>query len=156
MNPCCQSALHHINVAIRSILEIMDGLDECDLPKRPTPGKFSVGELLEHLAMLPLADSIISDGASQEEMTAFYSRTSYSTSARIRQAFQDNYESLVQKYGSLTEAQLQEEVSSYWGASYTRFGWLLEILAHLYHHRGQLHSMLVHDLGHDPRVSLFE
>lgn len=115
MNPCCQSALHHIDVAIRSILEIMDGLDECDLPKRPTPGKFSVGELLEHLAMLPLADSIISDGASQEEMAAFYSRTSYSTSARIRQAFQDNYESLVQKYGSLTEAQLQEEVSSYWG-----------------------------------------
>ncbi|MDX8367074.1 hypothetical protein SLH52_17980 [Cytobacillus sp. IB215665] len=46
--------------------------------------------------------------------------------------------------------------TSYWGVTYTRFDWLLEIVAHLYHHRGQLHATLVHYYKQDPNILLFE
>ena len=42
------------------------------------------------------------------------------------------------------------------GVTYSRYEWSLEIVAHLYHHRGQLHAMLVHCNGKDPKVPLFE
>ncbi|EMR07734.1 hypothetical protein C772_00062 [Bhargavaea cecembensis DSE10] len=37
----------------------------------------------------------------------------------------------------------------------TRFGWLIQIVTHMAHHRGQLHSMLVR-MGKDPGIQLFE
>ncbi|MGQ4667830.1 hypothetical protein ACUIJN_18725 [Metabacillus halosaccharovorans] len=55
-----------------------------------------------------------------------------------------------------TEAELQQRITSFWGVTYTRYEWLLEILATLYHHRGQLHAVLVHYYGKDPRIPMFE
>ena len=54
------------------------------------------------------------------------------------------------------EEELHQEMTSYWGTTYSRYEWLLEIIAHLYHHRGQLHSILVHCYGMDLNVQLFE
>lgn len=45
---------------------------------------------------------------------------------------------------------------SYWEVTYSRYEWLLEIVAHIYHHRGQLHAILVHSYGLDLKGSLFE
>lgn len=42
------------------------------------------------------------------------------------------------------EEELHMEMTSYWGTTYSWYEWLIEITTHLYHHRGQLHSMLVH------------
>ncbi|WP_234007866.1 hypothetical protein [Lysinibacillus sp. FJAT-14745] len=55
-----------------------------------------------------------------------------------------------------TEVDLQDKLTSHWGVTYSRYEWLLEILAHVYHHRGQLHAMLVHCCGIDQKVPLFE
>ncbi len=52
----CESVLNQIKVAVNTVLEIIDQLEEEDLKKRPTPNKHSVGELLEHLAVIFEAD----------------------------------------------------------------------------------------------------
>nr|WP_322788047.1 hypothetical protein [Psychrobacillus psychrotolerans] len=76
MNKYCKSALHQIKVAVTTIIEMIEKLEENDLQKRPTPSKHSIGELLEHIAIICVADSLISDGASQDMMNQFYASIS--------------------------------------------------------------------------------
>ena len=156
MNVYCQSTLHQMEVAITSIIGMMDTLTDEDLTKRPTPSKHSIGELLSHIALICKADDLIAGGAGQEEMTAFYSSKPLKSLVDIRKELLHNFHSLKEGTAALTEDMLMEEMTSYWGVTYTRFEWLVEIVAHLYHHRGQLHAMLVHCIDRDPQVRLFE
>ncbi|MCW3793274.1 hypothetical protein OM416_16910 [Paenibacillus sp. LS1] len=55
-----------------------------------------------------------------------------------------------------TEDELLGETTAFWGGVHSRFEWLLDTQAQFYHHRGQLHAMLVHVLKREPNVQLFE
>ncbi|MCR8849758.1 DinB family protein [Rossellomorea sp. SC111] len=156
MNVYCQSTLHQIEVAVESIIEIMGQLKEEDLTKRPTSSKHSIGELLSHISLICKADDLIAGGAGQEEMASFYSSKSMRTLAVMRNELRQNFHYLKERVSALTEERLIEETTSYWGVTYTRFEWLVEVTAHLYHHRGQLHAMLVHCYDIDPQVPMFE
>ncbi|WP_316568945.1 DinB family protein [Neobacillus sp. YIM B06451] len=152
----CENVLNQIRFVLDTITAITDQLKEEDLKFRSTEKKHSVGELLEHMAMICLADLRISQGLSIEEMEKFYSEHSYKTIPEIKAAIAENYGILKEAYLGLSVKELNERITSYWGVSYSRFEWLLEILAHLSHHRGQLHAILVHCLHKDPGVPLFE
>lgn len=156
MNTYCLSVLHQIKLAVSTISQIINSLEEADLQKRPTAHKHSIGELLAHIAIICKADLLISNGATEAEMQDFYSAVSFKTKKEIGEALLKNYLALEEHYLNLTETALQQPVPSYWGTTYTRYEWLLEILAHVYHHRGQLHAMLVHSIGKDPKIVLFE
>ncbi|MDO3411095.1 DinB family protein [Saccharibacillus sp. CPCC 101409] len=157
MPPYCQNVYVQLDVAIESLIGILRSLNEDDLTARPTEGKMSVGELLAHISMLCEADFRIGSGASQAEMEQFYSAAQPELALPdIERALRHHYAASKQAAERLTEEEWNAPSVSYWGTSYTRFGWLLETLAHLYHHRGQLHAMLVHALRKDPRVPLFE
>lgn len=151
----CESVLHQIEVAIKTVIKIMDNVEEEDLQKRPTPNKHSIGELLEHIAVICEADWRISTEASEEEMESFYSK-SYKTLDSIKDGLLFNFNSLKNNYMNLSEEELLIQTTSYWGVTYTRYEWLLEILAHVYHHRGQLHAILVHCYDKDPKILMFE
>ncbi|WP_456278950.1 DinB family protein [Bacillus sp. AK128] len=152
----CSSVLYQIEVAIKTVIKIIDTLDEGDLQKRPTGSKHSVGELLEHIAVICEADWRISKEATQEEMEKFYSTISYKSLDTIKVGLLTNFESLKTNYMNLSDADLLFQTTSYWGVTYTRYEWLLQILSHIYHHRGQLHAMLVHCYDQDPKISMFE
>ncbi|WP_299091531.1 DinB family protein [uncultured Metabacillus sp.] len=152
----CLPVFHQIEVAVKTVLEIIDTLEEDDLQKRPTPNKHSIGELLEHIAIICEADWRISNEATQEEMEYFYSTVSYKTIDSIKHGLLTNFESLKNHYLTLPEEVLLSKATSYWGLTYTRYEWLLEIVAHMYHHRGQLHAMLVHCCNKDLKILMFE
>lgn len=152
----CENVLHQIEVAVKTVIEIIGNLEEEDLQKRPTPNKHSIGELLEHIVVICEADWRISKEATQEEMENFYSGVSYKTLDSIKDGLLTNFESLKNKYINLSEAELLSQTTSYWDLTYTRYEWLLEILVHVYHHRGQLHAMLVHCYNKDPKILMFE
>ena len=155
-NTYCKSTLNQIRIAVTSIIKIIDTLEEADLLKQPTIGKYSIGELLTHITTICHADLLISTGISNKELQKFYAEISYTSLSEIKDGLIKNYHLLEQHYFNLTEDELFSKSSSYWGVTYTKYEWLLEILAHLYHHRGQLHAILVHCYKHDPKVSLFE
>ncbi|HYK72921.1 MAG TPA: DinB family protein [Pseudoneobacillus sp.] len=156
MNSYCKSALNQIKIALTKTSEIIEQLEESDLQKRPSPDKLSIGELLEHIAMICRADLLIAQGATKGEMTHFYSSTTYKCLNEIKNSLINNFKLLEEFYLNYTEVELHEEINSFWGAKYTRYEWLLEILAHVYHHRGQLHSVLVHCYKKDPKILMFE
>lgn len=111
---------------------------------------------MEHLAVICEADRRIAQEATQVEMEKFYTGVSYKTLTSIKAGLLTNFKALKNEYLDLSEEELKQETTSYWGVTYTRYEWLLEILAHLYHHRGQLHAMLVHCYHQDPNILLFE
>ncbi|MBN8192768.1 DinB family protein [Bacillus sp. NTK074B] len=156
MNIYCQNVLHQIEIAVLSIMGMMDTLTDKDLTKRPTSSRHSVGELLSHISLICGADALIAAGAGQQEMEEFYSSKTLNSLDDIKDELLHHFSSLKEGVGAMTDEMLTEETTSYWGVTYTRFEWLVEIVAHLYHHRGQLHAMLVHCIDRDPQVQLFE
>lgn len=150
------SVLHQIEFALETIIKIMDQLIEEDLKKRPTANKHSIGELLEHMAILCEADWHIANEATQEEMQDFYSSISYKTIDDLKYGVKHHFQQLKQNCRELSDREWLMSTTSYWGVTYTRYEWLLETLAHLYHHRGQLHAMLVHCYNKDPNILMFE
>ncbi|MBS4206317.1 DinB family protein [Lederbergia citrea] len=151
-----ESVLHQIEVAVKTLIKIISKLEEGDLQKRPTSNKQSIGELLEHIAIICEADWRISNEATQVEMEKIYSNVSYKTLESIEDGLITNFKSLKNNYMRLSDTELVSRTTSYWGVTYTRYEWLLEILAHVYHHRGQLHAMLVHCYNKDPKILMFE
>ena len=154
MNP--KNILNQIAVAVNTIVQMIDKLDEIDLQNRPTANKYSVGELLSHIALICEADWRISNEATQSEMEIFYLEVSYESLLSIKEGLLTNFKKLQNNYANLSVEELMEKSTSYWGVTYTRFEWLLEIMAHIYHHRGQLHAILVHCLNKDPKINMFE
>ena len=150
------SVLHQIEIAIQSIIKIIDQLEEEDLTKRPTPNKHSIGELLEHIAVLCEADLHIANETTEGAMSQFYATVSYQTLKELKNGLQHHFQVLTQHYLTLSDSELLTPTTSYWGVTYTKYEWLLEILGHIYHHRGQLHAMLVHCYNKDPKIPLFE
>lgn len=156
MNNYVKSALNQISISVRSITEIMDKLSPSDLDIQPTDNKFSIGQLVAHISLICQADMLISDEASEEQMSTFYSSKQLQNISEMKEALLATFALLEKRYLEYTEEELVQTTTSYWGVSYTRFEWLLEISSHLYHHRGQLHAMLVHCVGKDPEITLFE
>ncbi|WP_233281271.1 DinB family protein [Paenibacillus algicola] len=146
-----------MDLAIHSIVKLIDMLSEEDLNFRPTEGKWSMGELLSHMSVICKADFLIGAGASEEEMDQFYEEAEPEVNRKaITEALLHNYAYLKEGIAKLSEEELLQERTSYFGVVHSRYEWLLDTQAHLFHHRGQLHSMIVHNLKLEPNVPLFE
>ncbi|PAE13967.1 damage-inducible protein DinB [Niallia circulans] len=156
MNTYINSALNQIEIALKTTIEMVEVIEEADLQKKPASHKRSIGELLEHIAVICKADLMISNGATQKEMNQYYSSVALLSIQDVKSAIVENYKTLKDIYMNLTEIELQERTTAYWGAIYTRYEWLLEIVAHIYHHRAQLHTLLVYCYGKNLNISLFE
>ncbi|WP_262176016.1 DinB family protein [Saccharococcus sp. Marseille-Q5394] len=156
MSEYVKSVLHQFHIVVMSTIDIIDTVDQSDLEVQPTENKFSVGQLLAHMALVCKADLLISEEASEGQMSNFYAVNTLVSVTEMKEALLSNFTLLEKRYLGYTEEELMQKTTSYWGVSYTRFEWLLEISAHLYHHRGQLHAMLIHCVRKDLNVKLFE
>ncbi|MFC5602053.1 DinB family protein [Sporosarcina koreensis] len=156
MNTYVKATLNQISIAVRSITDMVDKLEPGDLDVQPMENKYSIRQLLAHISLICQADLLIADEASEEQMRNFYSSNRLQNTSEMKEALLENFALLENRYLHYTEDELMQTTTSYWGVSYSRFEWLLEISSHLYHHRGQLHAMLLHCVGKDPEVALFE
>ncbi|WP_046216513.1 DinB family protein [Paenibacillus wulumuqiensis] len=157
MNTYCQSVFDQMDMAIESMVQLIRILDEQDLHIRPTPGKMSIGELIAHIAVLCKADFLIGAGVSEEEIDRFYEQAEPAMQpTALETALLENYDFLRKGIAALDDVELMRRTTAFWGGIHTRFEWLLDTQAHLYHHRGQLHAMMVHVMKIEPGVRLFE
>lgn len=154
-NPIMEPIFNQLHIAVRSLVEMIGQLTDEDLKARPIPHKRSIQELLAHIAMICKADFLIANGATRQEMDDFYRENEPATPDQMKEALLQHFHFLRQKYEAYTPEQWSERTTSYWGVAYSRYEWLLEIVGHLYHHRGQLYTMLTQQ-GKEPKVNLFE
>lgn len=157
MNSYCVGVFKELDLAVDSIVELINTLSEEDLAIRPTEGKWSIGELLTHMSVLCKADFLIGAGASEEELDLFYAEAEPAANRKaIQEALMKNYADLKDGIGKLRDEELLAETASFFGVVHSRYEWLLDTQAHLFHHRGQLHAMIIHLLKREPNVPLFE
>jgi uncharacterized damage-inducible protein DinB len=150
-----QATLHQLKIAVTSLDAILDELQEGDIDIQPVSTKRSLREVLAHACVLLKADCFIMNEATEAEMTLFYERNNPTTLEEMKVMLQENIEYVSLLFSSYSEAELLESKTSYWGVSYSRYEWLVEIVAHFYHHRGQIYQMIVEHIS-DPGVRLFE
>lgn len=155
MNPYLISLFHQLNIVVNSIVAITEHLNERELDVRPVEGRRSIRELLTHIALICKADLLILNEATLQEMDHYYNENSPQTLAEIREILVRNYTDLIEEFSKYSEKELHITKKSYWGVTYTRYEWLLEILCHLNHHRGQLHTLITQNLK-ELNVALFE
>ncbi|WP_246168226.1 DinB family protein [Paenibacillus antarcticus] len=146
---------NQLNIAIQSLIHMSEQFTEEELSITPIMNKRSVLEVFSHIAVICRADYLISCEATMDEMSEFYKHNEPIILPDICRHLGENFQYLKEVYAEYTHEELHEIKTSYWGVSYSRYEWLLEIVAHVYHHRGQLHSMLTQNVR-DPKVPLFE
>ncbi|MDN4525867.1 DinB family protein [Fictibacillus fluitans] len=147
--------LHQLEIANRSIMDLMDAMEESDLNLSLGKNKRSVRDLLTHISMIYKADILIMNEAGQKEMEDFYSEHDPQSREEIKELLTSHFEFLKTSICSYQEEDWSAVTTSWWGVSYSRYEWMLEILAHVYHHRGQLHTALSMN-GRNLSVPLFE
>ncbi|MDN7247148.1 DinB family protein [Planococcus shenhongbingii] len=157
MNVYCKGIIFQMDLAVDSVVKLMDTLSDEDLNIKPTAEKWSIGELLAHMSVISKADFLIGLGASEEELDHYYEVTKPESNLNsIAATLIDNYSFLRNSISELQEEELLRETTSFFGAVHSRYEWLLDTQSHFFHHRGQLHAMLVHVLKRNPDVKLFE
>jgi len=149
-----ENVIHQISLCVKSVLEMIDLINEEDLNFRPVEEKKSIGELVQHLCELIGADIEIMSGASQEIIVKYYTKVECKSLVEMKSLLQKNFHELKEFYFNMKEKDLVEKTTSYWGLQYSKFEWLLEILVHFTHHRAQLHMLLVQKKG-DINIGLF-
>ena len=150
-----QSTLHQLKVAVDTSIQMLNQYTESDLKIKPIESKRSLFEMCTHLALICHADLLILNGITEKELHTFYIEHTPKTIAHIQQTMLQGYELLSKTFLSYPNEQLAEIKTAYWGISYSRFEWLLEIVTHFYHHRGQVHILLCEHIK-DPNIPLFQ
>ncbi|HFJ9285645.1 DinB family protein [Bacillus cereus group sp. N11] len=150
-----QSALHQLKVAVDTSIQILNQYNESDLKITLIESKRSLFEMCTHLSLICHADLLILNGISEKELHTFYIEQTPETIAQMQQMMIQGYDLLSKTFLSYSNEELAEIMTAYWDIAYSRFEWLLEIVAHFYHHRSQIHILLVEHVK-DPCIPLFE
>jgi uncharacterized damage-inducible protein DinB len=137
-----KEVLHQISVAVNSSVQMLEQTPEELLDWKPAEIKRSIREMFVHLAVLCRADYYIMNSFSREEMDEYYLQAQPVSKQEIKDYMLESFSFLREKVQSFTESELRDKRTAYWGTVYTRSEWLLEILSHFYHHRGQIHALL--------------
>jgi len=110
---------------------------------RPGEGMRSLGELADHFAAQPLVDLAVLQG-NPAEVTETIEETLHS--ARPEEwveIFERGIRAVVEYFESLTEEEFATLATrAHYGSSHPQSVWLLDLINHVYHHRGQLYVYL--------------
>ncbi|MFJ8215888.1 DinB family protein [Bacillus cereus] len=150
-----QSALHQLKIAVDTSIQMLNQYNEDSLKIQPIHSKRSVFEMCAHLSLICHADLLILNGSTEKELRTFYLEHTTETIAYMQQTMLEGFNLLSKTFLSYSQEELAEVMTAYWGVSYSRFEWLLEILSHFYHHRGQIHILLCEHMK-DPNMPLFQ
>ncbi|MGE7861212.1 DinB family protein [Bacillus mobilis] len=150
-----ESALHQLKVAVDTSIQMLNQYKESTLKIRPIHSKRSVFEMCAHLSLICHADLLILNGITEKQLHTFYKEQTHETITQMQQTMIQGYDLLSKTFLSYSNEQLAEMKTAYWGISYSRFEWLLEIVAHFYHHRGQVHILLCEHIK-EPNIPLFQ
>ncbi|KAB2452170.1 DinB family protein [Bacillus sp. CH126_4D] len=150
-----QSALHQLQVAVDTSIQMLNQYKEEELKMQPIHSKRSLFEMCTHLSLICHADLLILNGITEKQLYTFYKERRPETITQMQLTMIQGYDLLSKTFLSYSNEQLAEIKTAYWVISYSRFEWLLEIVAHFYHHRGQIHIILCEHTK-DPHIPLFE
>ena len=127
MNLYCIGIVKQMDMAIDSVVKIMQTLSDEDLNIKPTEEKWSIGELLAHMSVLCKVDFLIGLGVSEEEIDRYYEETEPEMDLKsITNTLIGNYSFFRERLAELDEMELLRETTSFFGVVHSRYEWLLD------------------------------
>ncbi|TQR21567.1 DinB family protein [Psychrobacillus vulpis] len=149
-----KETIAQLQFVANTIESLLDHIDENFLHNRPIPDKMSVWEVCVHLSQIPQGDLHILKGYSEQQMTLYYDSTLPKDIKNVKVQFTTGIRELIQHIETLTEEQLTNKFTTYWGSEYNSAEWFIQIVNHLVHHRAQLYQYLLF-LNRDVQIVLF-
>ena len=113
------------------------------LEHRPGEGMRSLGELADHFAAQPLVDLATLQGSSAEVAETIEETLHSGRPGERVEIFERGIRAAVEYFESMPEKEFETKATrAHYGAANTQDVWLLELIGHVYHHRGQLYVYL--------------
>ncbi|EIT86436.1 hypothetical protein A374_05721 [Fictibacillus macauensis ZFHKF-1] len=130
-----------------SLLTIIDQLHDHHFSLSLGHEKRNVHDLLAHLSVIGQADILIMNEASEAEMNHFYATHDPQTRTEIKQQLLLSLQVVTHEARSTPWSLWEVRSRSWWGHTRSKIEWMQQLIAHVYHHQGQLHALLtVHDV----------
>ncbi|MFS0785517.1 DinB family protein [Shouchella sp. 1P09AA] len=151
-----ETALHELEVGIRSIEGLLKKVKEEDLSYRPSENMRTIKELIAHIISIPEVDLAIMQEHSEEYIRALEQK--YETLAATEDKMTHMYSGFEQYKAYVISLSDQEFLTKktapfYLETGSTQIQWLMEVVTHIFHHRAQLFTYMKQS-GYD--VNMFD
>lgn len=110
---------------------------------RPRENMRSVWELANHLAQIPVIDTLITREATEQEVMAMEAALKADTAERLLAVWDQGIKAAMELFGTMSAQQFEtSQHTSFHGFTMPAKAWLVEIVTHTFHHRAMLHTYL--------------
>lgn len=133
-----------LELIVRTTTNLLAKVKREDLEFRPQPNMRTLRELAEHLAAIPKVDLLILQEHSAEEVRQLEGRFAETDFAQLGASMAEGLEPLRQYMAALSEEDFlhRKTIPFYLDHGTAQAKWLIEIVTHAQHHRGQLFTYL--------------
>jgi uncharacterized damage-inducible protein DinB len=150
-----ETLLDEFYVIVRTTNHLLKKADSSVYEYRPAENMRSFMELANHLVQIPHVDLAILQEKSEKDIRKIEKKLSAKNPAEQSHVLEEGYHLLKSYFLSLSEEDfLYKETKAFYAEKgMTQAKWLVEIVTHAFHHRGQLFTYLK-QTNHD--VNMFD
>ncbi|MED1862571.1 DinB family protein [Fictibacillus nanhaiensis] len=150
-----ETLLEELYVVVRTTSQLLKKADPSVYDFRPVENMRTFLELANHLVQIPHIDLAILQEKSEQEIRQLEKKLSAENVTELTHVLEEGYHLTKSYFLSLSEEDfLKKETKAFYAEKgATQAKWLVEIVTHSYHHRGQLFTYLK-QTNHD--VNMFD
>jgi uncharacterized damage-inducible protein DinB len=138
-----EDLLFHLKSVGQSVVGLLRRCPVDRLEYRPAEGMRSLSELANHFAAVPLVDLATLQGNPREVTETIEETLHGAGPTEWAEIFNRGIRAVEEYFEGLTEEEFETRPSrAHYGTSHAQSIWLLELVCHTYHHRGQLYVYL--------------
>jgi uncharacterized damage-inducible protein DinB len=135
--------LFQLKAVSQSVVSLFRRCPAHRLEYRPAPGVRTLQELGDHFAAMPLVDLAILQGNPRQVAEAIEESLHGTGPEEWVEIFERGVRAAGEYFEGLPEEEFEtKETRAYYGTAHPQNVWLFELIAHIYHHRGQLYAYL--------------
>jgi uncharacterized damage-inducible protein DinB len=150
-----ETLLEEFYVIVRTTNNLLKKADPTVYDFRPAENMRSFMELANHLVQIPHVDLAILQEKPEMDIRTLENKLAASNVSELSHVLEEGYHLLKSYFLSLSEQEfLEKETKAFYAEKgMTQARWLVEIVTHAFHHRGQLFTYLK-QTNHD--VNMFD
>ncbi len=138
-----EQLLHQLSAVTQSVTDLFHLTPIHKLDSRPAPGVRSLLELGNHFAAVPLVDLAILQSNSHQVVETIEDTLHGAGPVDWIEIFERGARAVAEFFERMSEEDFETRMSrAHYGMANEQSIWLLEMLGHIYHHRGQFYAYL--------------
>ena len=138
-----EQLLHQLSVVTQSVTDLFHLTPIHRLDYRPAPGVRSLLELGNHFAAVPLVDLAILQGNPHQVTETIEDTLHGAGPVDWIEIFERGSRAVAEYFERMSEEEFETKLTrAHYSTANEQSVWLLEVICHIYHHRGQFYAYL--------------